>query len=251
MNIPFQKIIILDLGLVHIHIWGLMVALGLLAGLLVTLKLAKKYKISEVHVYDIFLLLFASSMIGARFLYVLLEWDYFEDNLVDIFKVWDGGMVFYGGFLAAVLVIWLYLKKKKIDFWKVTDMMAPGMALGLGIGRIGCYLIGDHLGAKTSFFLGSMFKGELRHEPALYLSVNGFILFVVLWILKDKLKETGALTYVFLILYGIVRFFLDFTRATDLPGLSDPRFFSLTISQWISILLVITFVPLFVKKLRK
>lgn len=253
MNLPFQKITVIDLGLVQIHVWGLMVALGMLAGLLVILHEAKKrYKIDPTYVYDIFILMFIASMVGSRLLYVFLYWRQFLADPVQIFKVWDGGLVYYGGFLAAILVIFLYLRKKKFKFWKFADMMVPGLALGLGIGRIGCYLIGDHIGAKTTFFLGSMLNGELRHEPALYLSLNGFFLFIVLWLLRDKFwKKEGALACIFLILYSVTRFFLDFTRAADLPYFSDPRYFLLTVSQWISIFLVVVFAPLLVHKLKK
>lgn len=252
MNIPFQKITVIDLGLAQIHVWGLMVALGMLAGLLVMLRESKRYEIDQTVVYDIFILMFISSMVGARLFYCVLYWRTFLANPFEIFKVWDGGLVFLGGFLSAMLVIFLYLRRHKIHFWKAADMMAPSMALGLGIGRIGCYLIGDHLGAKTTFLLGSMFNGELRHEPSLYLSLNGFLLFLILWFLRKKLwKKTGALAYLFLTYYGVTRFFLDFTRASDIMAFSDPRYFSLTISQWISILFVVIFAPLFVYKLRK
>jgi phosphatidylglycerol---prolipoprotein diacylglyceryl transferase len=252
MNIPFQKITAIDFGMFQIHVWGLMVALGMLAGLLITLKEAKKKKIDQTHVYDVFILMFIASMIGSRILYVILFWKYFAQDWSAIFRVWDGGLVYYGGFLAAVAVIWLYLKKHKLKFLKMADIMAPGLALGLGIGRIGCYLIGDHLGAKTTFFLGSMFNGELRHEPSLYLSLNGFMIFVILMLLKKGLeKKEGAMTYTFLILYGVTRFFLDYTRAFDISYFADPRYFTLTISQWISILLVVIFGPLLYKKLKK
>jgi phosphatidylglycerol:prolipoprotein diacylglycerol transferase len=87
------------------------------------------------------------------------------------------------------------------------------------------------------FFWGSVVPGDdrLRHEPALYLSLNGLFLFFVIWSLRKKIQTPGRLAFLFFIWEGFSRFFLDFFRANDLPGLSDPRFWGLTISQHLSI----------------
>lgn len=239
---PFTKITEIPLGPMTIKIWGLLVALGMIAGLLLTLKEAKRKRIDTGSVYNLFILIFIMSMIGGRIFYVLLFLPYYIMQPLDIFKIWQGGMVFYGGVLFALLAMLIYLRKKKINFWRFADIAAPGTALGIFIGRIGCFLIGDHIGAKTSLPFGSYYGNEefLRHEPSLYLSLNGLVLFIVLWLLRKKFKNVGALGALFLIWYSFSRFFLDFTRANDLPAVSDPRFYGLTISQIASIFIFVT-----------
>lgn len=237
----FTKIAEIPLGPITIKVWGLLVALGMIAGLLLILKEAKRKRIKPGLVYDLFILVFITSMIGGRLSYVLLYLPHYIMQPLDIFKIWQGGMVFYGGVLFALLAILIYLKKKKINFWRFADSAAPGTALGIFIGRIGCFLIGDHIGAPTSLGFGSYYGNEefLRHEPSLYLSLNGLILFLILWPLRKKFKNVGALGALFLIWYSFSRFFLDFTRTNDLPDISDPRFFGLTISQIVSIFIFV------------
>jgi len=248
----FTKITQIPIGPIHIQVWGLLVALGMLAGLFLSIKEAKKRGIKPDYFYDIFIIAVITSMIGSRLMYVVLFWDNFKNNLIDIFKVWEGGLVFIGGFLAAIFGIYVYVKSKKLDFWKLADIMAPGMALGYAIGRQGCFLIGDHVGAPIEHFgIGSYFKGEdfLRHEVSLYLSVGALLIFFILLFLKNKIKFKGGMAFAFLALYSVMRFAVDFLRADDLEGWSDPRYFALTISQWICVAIFgFSIVKIFVKK---
>lgn len=239
--IPYKIIQTISVGPLEIKIWGVMVALGMLAGLLITSKEAKRKKISTDLIYNFFLWIFIAAILGARIFYVFLFFPYFAQNPLEIFAVWNGGLVFYGGFIGALIPLWVIVKKHKIPFWKIADTIIPGLALGLFIGRIGCYLTGLHIGIETNFFLGVDYLGESRIQTAMLSSINGLIMFLVLWsIRKYKMKE-GTLSLIFLGWYSIFRFFLEFLRAYDLPG-SDPRFYGLTISQYIciSILLLLT-----------
>lgn len=242
---PFTKITEIQIGFLSIKIWGLLVGIGMLAGLFIALKEAKRKGIKRELVLDLFIWIFISSMIGGRLFYVFLFWKDFWNNPLSALAIWDGGMVFYGGVLATLVPILLIIKKHKISFWKIADIAAPGLALGIFFGRMGCYLIGDHIGSKTSFFLASNYHGELRHEPSLYyLIINGLVLFCVLWYLRKHFKKEGMLAWFFIIWYGVARFFLDFFRGTDLLGsLSDPRFFGFTISQFISLIILFIFLP--------
>ena len=187
----FTKITQIPIGPVHIQVWGLLVALGMLAGLFLSIKEAKKRGIKADYFYDMFIIAVITSMIGSRLAYAALYWENFRDNLLDVFKVWEGGLVFLGGFFAALLGIFIYMKSKKLRFWEIADIMAPGMALGYAIGRQGCFLIGDHIGAPIERFgIGSYFNGEnfLRHEVSLYLSLGALLIFFVLLFLKNKIK---------------------------------------------------------------
>ena len=145
----------------------------------------------------------------------------------------------YGGLIGALITGGLYLKKAKLNFLKTADILAPAIALGIFIGRIGCFLINDHQGAVTSLPWAIQWAdGSLRHPIALYLSLNGLILFFVLLKLRKKLIKPGQLFFIFLAWYAISRFFLDFLRASD-TVLADPHYWGLTISQWFSLLIPI------------
>lgn len=242
--LSFTKITDIHLWFINIKVWGLMVAIGMLVGLFVAYQEAKRKNVSLDLIFDLFIWIFVSSMIGGRLMYVLLFWRDYAAMPFEIFQLWDGGMVFYGGIFAAIAAILILLRKKKVSFWKMADIGAPALAIGIFFGRIGCYLIGDHVGSKTNFFLASDYYGELRHEPSLYLSFNGLVLFVVLWALRKRLKKEGQIAWIFILWESVTRFFLDFVRASDLPGrLSDPRFFGLTISQYLALLALAFFIP--------
>lgn len=246
----FTKITTIPVGPVDIQIWGLLVALGMLAGLLYTLRASKKRKMNTENFIDIFIIVFITSIVGSRLLYVAEFWEQYANDPMSIIKIQQGGLTFIGGVLLAVLGLFIYTKLKKLSFWKVVDVIAPGFAFGIGVGRIGGYLIGNHIGARTNFFLGSYYNGDLRHEPSLYLTINGFLLFLVLILLKPFLiRKEGAIAYIFIVWYSLSRFLIDFTRAADIEGLSDPRYYSLTITQWICLALFIIFTPLLIRKL--
>ncbi|MFC1655859.1 prolipoprotein diacylglyceryl transferase [Patescibacteria group bacterium] len=247
----FEKFSVIPIGPIQIQVWGLLVALGMLVALLFTLREAKRKKMRSEPFIDIFILSFIASIIGSRLLYVAIFWDNYKDNLWKIVQINEGGLVFLGGVLLVVLTIILYTRFKKLKFWKVADAISPGFALGIGIGRIGCYLIGDHIGSRTNLFLGSYYNGDLRHEPSLYLSINGFILFLLLFLLRPFIRTQGVMAYIFIVWYSASRFLLDFTRAMDIEGLSDPRYFNLTISQWLSLALFVIFLPLLIHKIAR
>ncbi|OGJ51752.1 prolipoprotein diacylglyceryl transferase [Candidatus Peregrinibacteria bacterium RIFOXYB2_FULL_41_88] len=249
----FTKITEIPLGPINVQAWGLLVGLGMLVGLFFALAEAKRKGINKESIYDVFLISVISSMIGGRIMYVALYWQNFKYDLLGIFKIWHGGMVFFGGFLAALAGVIIYARIKKIKFWRLADTLVPGLAIGLFIGRMGCFLIGDHIGAPIEYFgIGSYFGSEdfLRHEVSAYMSLKGLILFIILWSLRKKLKHEGDLTLVFLAGYSVLRFGIDFLRANDLAGYSDPRFWGgMTISQYICIaILGFAIIKLFYKQ---
>lgn len=236
MTIPFTKITEIPIGPLTIQVWGLMVAIGMVVGLWFALKEADRHKVPRNIVLDLFLMIVIGSMIGGRLMYVALFWQNFASDPLSILKLWEGGMVLYGGVIGAIIPMALYLKIKNVSFLKIADIMAPGYAIGTFFGRLGCYLIGDHIGSPMGCdcFWGATFPGEAqrRHEPSLYLSLNGLLMFLFLWTMRTRVKRTGDLLFLMFMWEGVSRFLLDFFRAADLSGYSDPRFWGLTISQF-------------------
>ncbi len=244
--LPYGPITEFTLGPLTIQSWGVMVATGFIVGILLILWQAGKegYKVDKL--VDLALWIFIAAMVGSRIMYVILFWENFAgDNWLEIFKVWKGGMVYYGGFIGAILVWIFYVRWQKLSFWKLADWGAPALALGLAIGRVGCHFIRDHPGIPTNVPWGIEVAGQIRHETAMYCILANLVIFLILWFWLRKLKlPTGYLFIIYVIWYAVTRFIIDFFRAYDLPY-SDPRFFTggdfggLTISQIVSIGLVI------------
>jgi len=173
----------------------------------------------------------------ARVFHVMYEPGLYLADPLEFFRIWHGGLSVMGGFLgAAIMGIW-YLRRKKVDVYAYVDTAMFGLPLGLFIGRIGCFLIHDHPGTLTDFALGVKYPDGVRHDHGLYLSINGLILFLLfLWLARKQVK-TGTYLIVFLGWYGVMRFFLDFLRATD-GAIVDTRYLGLTPAQYASLVMV-------------
>jgi phosphatidylglycerol:prolipoprotein diacylglycerol transferase len=237
--IPYEKIEVLNLGFIDIKIWGLLVSLGFILAILLIIKEAEKRKLELENIYDLCFWILVGAIVGGRLFYVLFNLSGI-DGFFDIFKIWEGGMSFFGGFIFAILFSYIYLKKKKLNFWKYSDLVIPYVALGYAVGRIGCYLIGDHLGKITNVAWGIFYGGALRHPVALYHILLGLGLFVVLYKLRGKYFD-GFLTILFVLVYGVFRFFLDFLRI-------EPLYSGLTDGQYLSIVFVVIGITLLLMK---
>lgn len=234
----------IKLGPIPIQVWGLLVALGFLVGTLFSYFRAKAKKIHPDHILDLAFWSLLGGILGSRLLFVFGNLKYFLGNPLEIFSLWHGGMSIFGGILLAILFDFLYIKRKKMNFWQLADLISPGLALGLAIGRIGCFLIHDHIGIvmKKPHFWGINYFGEIRHEISLYLILSNFLLFLAILILQKYLKKRGQLFLVFLLWYSIARLILDNLRDFEV------RYYGLMISQWIAIAVIIIVVVYFLKK---
>ncbi|HCX28071.1 MAG TPA: prolipoprotein diacylglyceryl transferase [Candidatus Portnoybacteria bacterium] len=229
--IPYFVFDRITLGPIELATWGLLVGLAFTAGYFWLLYQARQKNIWPIKIIGLALAAFIGAIIGARLLFLLQTPADFLTGL----KSFNGGAMFYGGLLGGVLGSWLYLKAIGEKFWPLADLTAPAVALGIGIGRLGCFLINDHQGSLTSLPWGILWPdGLVRHPVALYESLAGFILFALLWYLKNKLTRPGQLFLTFMAGYAIARFGLDFFREAQ-SWLADPRYLTLTFSQWLSI----------------
>lgn len=244
--IPFYAFHTIPIGPITIQVWGFFVALGILVAMIFSARVAPKRGLESKVIYDAAFWIIIGSFIGARLLYAVYNPDYIFASLWNIFKVWTGGLSIMGGFLGALAAFIGYVRKHKLQALAYADVIIFGLPFGLFIGRLGCGSIHDHIGKITTMPWGMQWiDGTIRHENGLYLSLNGLILFLIFLLLHRKKRFEGFTTSVFLMWYGLVRFFLDFLRATDLPGVSDIRFFGLTPAQYLSIVMFIAGVYLF------
>lgn len=230
----------MHIGPITLQVWGLCVALGMIAALLVILRIARLRKLKQQLVIDMAFWIILASLIGGRLVYVFSEWAYYQQHLIEIIQIWDGGMGISGGFLGALLAGLVYLRLHHLPIMPYVEACIIGLPLGLGIGRIGCFFIFDHPGVVTDFFLGEQYlDGLVRHNHGLYLSIDGFVLAAVFYLLwkRNPNRAVGFYTTLFLLWDGTTRFLLDFLRATDLPN-ADPRYFSLTVAQYLSLAMI-------------
>jgi len=221
VTVNFNPILI-ELGPIRVSWYGLMYVLGFFASyLLVRYQMKKKdFGVSKLEVENLFFYLILGLIIGARLGYVLF-YDlkmYLKDPL-EIFAIWHGGMSFHGGLIGVLIVAILFSWKNKKSFWKIADLFIVTAPIGLGLGRIGNFINGELYGRVTHVPWGMIFKngGPLpRHPSQLYESaLEGGVLFLILWFLKDKKLPDGGLLAAFLSLYGLFRFFVELFREPD------------------------------------
>jgi len=165
-------------------------------------------------------------------MYVLGSWSYFFPNdILSIFKIWEGGLSWVGGLIGGIVAGFLYIRFNKLKFWKYADAVAPSIAIGHAIGRIGCILgDGGHVGKLTTMPWGFLVNGEIRHVTAWYGLIIESFNFFILWKLRKKKYYDGFLLMLYILLYSTFRFIIDFFRV-------DPTYYYLTATQWILIVL--------------
>ncbi len=250
--------ILFHFGRFPIYAYGFFIVVGVAAAtVLAALRIRKSnIMISFENGVDLFFYTLLSAFLGSRILYVLINFDFFRQHPLQIFKIWEGGLVFYGGLIPAAVVAFWVMKRHRLPVWKLADLISPLIALGLSFGRIGCFLAGCCYGKETSLPWAVVFKNPDSlarlnvplHPTQLYDAANGLILFFLLsWMEKRKTFD-GQIFWLLLALYSIMRFIIEIFRG-------DPRGFVFTdllsTSQAIGILLAIfSFFMLFCMKKR-
>ena len=130
--------ILLEFGFLKIFTYGLLVATGFLVAILFASSRAKEEGLDPQKILDLCFYVMVSALVGARLLYVIVEYRYFLNDPLEVFKFWKGGLVFYGGLILGVLTSLWYLQRHQMPLWKTADLLAPSIALGQSIGRWGC-----------------------------------------------------------------------------------------------------------------
>lgn len=232
--------VLFQFGSITLYTYGLFVGLGFLAAVYFASYRAKKEGIPQDKITDLFVVILASSILGARFLYVFINFNEFKSDFFAVFKIWNGGLVFYGGFIAALISAFLFIKLSRLPLGRVADITAPAVAIGHTLGRIGCFFAGCCYGKVCELPWAVTFEDKASlaplhinlHPTQLYESISNLILFFIL-ILVDKRKKYDGMTFwVYIFLYGLLRSFIEIFRG-------DPRgnfiFSSISVSQGIGL----------------
>ena len=224
---------------ITVYSYGLLVAIGFFAGMTYITKYSDNIPVKKDQMYDFLFYLIVVSIIGARLLYVLVNIDSFIQHPLDIIKVWQGGLVFYGGFIAAVLYALIYCKYKKINIKRLADVFAPALALGHSFGRIGCLLSGCCYGKETHCLISV----NNRYSTQIFEAAGNLIIFFILHKLYKKSHKDGHIFLLYLIFYSVLRFSIEFFRGDDRGSF----FLGLSPAQNISIVILFVAVVLLLK----
>lgn len=246
--IHFTPIRSFYLGPVEISTHGLMIAVGILLAYILTMREAKKLSFDPNSIDDIALWAVVGGVVGSRLLYVILNPQYYA-NVIDIFKIWEGGLVSFGGLIGGFLAVFGYLQYKKISFLSVADILAPYVLLGWGIARIGDFVSWSfgEFGTPTDLPWAVQIDNDLpRHPNQLYtfvILVVGFAIIRILQKKQSKLKKFNGYYFCIAGLYYFIhRFFIEFVR--DYPG-NESIIFYRNFAQLVSVAFIIIFVILF------
>jgi phosphatidylglycerol:prolipoprotein diacylglycerol transferase len=243
-----------SIGPLTIHSYGLFVAIGFTVGILVTVRIGKAEGIKSQVVMDMGLVVILWAIIGSRLAYVLMNFSFYRTNPLNVFKVWEGGLVFSGGLIAVAVAMSWYLKRHHLSFWTMGDLWAPGIAIGQSIGRLGCFMAGCCYGKPTNLKWGVVFTHPSSlappnmslHPTQLYASLSGLTIFVVLMVLHAKKHFEGQVFIWFLILHSTARLLIERFRGDNLGSVLGTE---MSITQLISTLILIaSVVALFVLK---
>ena len=238
---------ILSIGNFHIYWYSVLIATGIIIGLYLLMKEASKQNISKDTIIDIAFYTIIWGIIGARIYYVIFNIKPYLSNPISILYVWEGGLAIYGGIIGGLITLAYQTKKKNIALGKLTDMIVPSLILAQAIGRWGNFFNQEaHGGIVTLEFLkkihipnfiikGMYINGNYYHPTFLYESLWCLLGFILLVIIRRLLKNSkdGTLTFIYLIWYGVGRFFIEGLR-TDSLYLGMFR-----ISQIVSIVIII------------
>lgn len=229
--------------------YGVLVALAFLAGLTVASKLARRGGLNSEAVMNLGIYCALAGILGAKIMMVLIDLPEYLANPGELFSMatLQAGGVFYGGLLLALAVAWVYMRKMKLPALATADVFAPGIALGHGIGRLGCFSAGCCWGVPSHLPWAVTFTNPRAHElvgvplgiplqpTQLYESISEFIIFAVLYRRARKSHAPGAIITLYMILYGTVRFLVEFVRNHEQ---ANPFGGPLDTSQWISLGLI-------------
>ena len=244
---PHFDPVALSLGPISIRWYGLMYLVGFCSAWLLGRHRASRpgsgwtpLLVDDLVTYSVL-----GVVLGGRVGYVLFyDLPAFLANPLSLFKVWEGGMSFHGGFLGMAVIIWMLGKKTGKGFWGVADFTVPLLPIGLLAGRIGNFINGELWGKVTDLPWGMVFPdpraGTLpRHPSQLYeATLEGAALFVILWLYSAKPRKYGAVSGVFCLCYGIFRSTVEFVRLPD-PQLGYLAFGWLTMGQLLSLPVIV------------
>ncbi len=212
--------VLLSIGPFEIRYYGLLFVLSFVMAYFILNHLAKKKELSlkKDDIADLLLYVIAGIILGARIFYVFAyNLPYYLDNPFEIIAVWRGGLSFHGALIGAVIAVFCFCRRKKVDFYEIADISVIPAALGLALGRLGNFINGELYGRITEVPWAVKFPDAhgFRHPSQIYESFKNLLIFFALWTIRDKKLPKGFLFWLFVVMYSALRFVVEFFRQPD------------------------------------
>lgn len=232
--------VLFEIGFIKVYSYGAALALAFILGTVMAIREAPQVGIEQERILDLSILIGIAALVGSRIAYIILDLNYYLEVPLRIISR-EGGLSFHGGLIAGFLVSLWYVRRYKVPVGVTADLAAPYVALGYAITRIGCLMYGCCYGkiSDLPWALPSSFVDQaLRHPTQIYASLTNFLFFGLLLYLRDKKPFQGYLFVLYVGLYGVYRFVIEFFRD------SDVFFGPVTLAQALSLLMVLASVLL-------
>lgn len=225
--LPYPKINpnIIEIGPIKLRWYGMMYVLGFVSCyfLIGKQRRARNLGLVGAQLQDLIFYLAVGLIVGARLGYVLFyqfsNYTHYLKHPLEIIAIWHGGMSFHGGLIGAVLAGILFCRRRKLPAWEVADPIFVTVPIALGLGRLGNFINGELFGRPSTVPWAMVFPlagPEPRHPSQLYeATLEGLLLFLILWMLKDRPFRPGTMVCLFLGGYGVMRFLVEFFRQPD------------------------------------
>ncbi|MDF2557594.1 MAG: prolipoprotein diacylglyceryl transferase [Bacillales bacterium] len=253
MNIQPLDSVAFSIGPVSVHWYGLIIASAVVIGIFMATSEGKKHGIHPDTFVDLLIWAIPIAVLSARAYYVIFEWSRFQDNPLDAFKIWEGGLAIHGALIGAIITAYIFTKKHQINFWRIVDIAAPSIILGQAMGRWGNFFNQEAFGGEVSrqflenlqlpkFIINQMYvEGAYHHPTFLYESIWSILGIVLIYIVRSKNPRLGETFLSYVVWYSIGRFFIEGMRTDSLM-----LFGILRQAQLISVLLIVASIALII-----
>ena len=249
LTLPAFDLLGRTVGPLALPTYGILLVLGMLAGLWVVTRQARKAGLVSETITDMAVYAIIAGLIGAKVLLLVVEWPYYSRNPRELLSLFQSGGVFYGGLLGAIPVAFWYARRHHLDGWRTADVLAPGVVVGQAVGRIGCFMAGCCYGKPTDVPWAVTFTDLYAnrnvgtpldtplHPTQLYESAACFLIFAFLLWMAPRKKFHGQVVLAYVFLYAVARFIVEIFRGDAVRGFVLGG--RLSTSQFIAILMVV------------
>lgn len=242
-----------NIGNIVIHFYSLCILLGVISAYFVITKEAKRKNINEDLILNIIFYGLIIGILGARIYYVIFNIDYYKNDILEMFKIWNGGLAIHGGIIFGFIFVYFYTKKNNLKFIKLTDIIVPGVILAQSIGRWGNFFNQEAYGLSVSkellekllipkFIINGMYINNNYYLPTFYIeSILCLIGFIIMILIRKKDIKQGTVTAFYLIWYGFIRSIIEIFRTDSL------MLFNLKVAIIVSVLCIIIGIIILIK----
>jgi phosphatidylglycerol:prolipoprotein diacylglycerol transferase len=238
---PRVAFYLFDKNGIAIHWYGIIIAVGLILGVVLGVREAKRRGYRSEMVLDLLLIAIPLCIVCARLYYVIFSWNDYANNFGKVFAVWEGGLAIYGAVIGGVIAAFIFNRWRKVPVGELLDIAAPGLIIGQAIGRWGNFVNQEAFGnlvtdPSMQSFPYSVYidrLGEWHQATFFYESMWNLVTFAILMIFRKRIKVRGGVFALYIVFYGIGRFFIESLRTDSLMA-GDVR-----VSQWLSAILVV------------